>query len=73
MEEYLNNHSIPEVIPLLACKTKLLTTPLMILLFDRRLRLSYFNSTRRNLTLDVSLLNENNNKTVNLVMFQIYD
>ena len=73
LEEFYGKMIIPHVVPLLVCKTTLVWTPLMIFLFDRRLRISYFRSNANSLTLDLDLDPPNNDKNSKMALLKVYE
>jgi len=60
-EEFYGKSIISHIIPLLACKSTLMLTPLMIYLLDRRLHISYLRSDIKDLTIDAY---PRNNETI---------
>ena len=68
-EEVLHIHTIPPVLPVMSCKSTLLSTPLLILLYDRRLRIRYYKTYQRDLTLEENFTCQMNDTS----LFKIYD
>ena len=67
-EELYGKSIIPHVIPLMACKSTLVLTPLMVYLFDRRLHLNYLGSNTKDLTIETYSLNNDVRKlNINLL------
>ena len=68
----LSNEQVnSSLLSIVVCKSYTFTTPLLVYLFDRRLRLSYYRNEQRNLIYEDYLVYEQNN--LNSALFKIYE